>query len=52
MEKIMGSSEIKDSFQKLGVTPLFSTPSRVNEIARKDSIAAGDQIKKLNIPKE
>ena len=52
MEKIMSSSEIKDSFQKLGVTPLFSTPSRVNEIARKDSIAAGDQIKKLNIPKE
>jgi hypothetical protein len=34
------------------VTPLFSAPEKVNEIARKDSIAAGELIKKLNLPKE
>jgi tripartite-type tricarboxylate transporter receptor subunit TctC len=52
LEKIMSSSDVKDSYLKLGVTPLFSTPERVNEIARKDSIAAGELIKKLNLPKE
>jgi tripartite-type tricarboxylate transporter receptor subunit TctC len=52
LEKIMNSPEVKESYLKLGVTPLFSTPGRVNEIARRDSVAAGEQIKRLNIPKE
>lgn len=52
LEKIMSSPEVKDSFLKLGVTPLYSTPDKVNEIAKKESIAAGEQINKLNLPKE
>jgi len=52
LEKIMTSAEVKDSFLKLGVTPLYSSPERVNEIARRDLVVAGDLIKKLNIPKE
>jgi hypothetical protein len=34
------------------VTPLYSTPGKVNEIVRKEMKTAGEQIKKLNIPKE
>ena len=52
LERIMTSAEIKDSFVKLGVTPLYSSPEKVNEIARRDLVVAGDLIKKLNIPKE
>lgn len=52
LEKIMTSTEVKDSFMKLGVAPLYSSPERVNEIARRDLVLAGDLIKKLNIPKE
>lgn len=52
LEKIMSSPEVKDSFLKLGVSPLYSTPDKVNEIAKKESIAAGEQINKLNLPKE
>lgn len=52
LEKIMNSAEVKDSFMKLGVQPLYSSPERVNEIAKRDLILAGDLIKKLNIPKE
>lgn len=52
LEKIMNSPDVKDSFLKLGVTPLFSAPGKVNEIVKRDSVAAGEQIKKLNIPRE
>ena len=52
LEKIMSSAEVKDSFMKLGVQPLYSSPERVNEIARRDLVLAGDLIKKLNIQKE
>ena len=52
LEKVMNLPEVKESYLKIGVTPLFSAPEKVNEIARKDSIAAGELIKKLNLPKE
>lgn len=52
LEKVMSSADVKESYFKLGVTPLYSAPAKVNEITRKDLKAAGDQIKKLNIPKE
>ena len=52
LEKVMASPEVQESYLKLGVTPLYSSPGKVNEIVRKEMKAAGDQIKKLNIPKE
>jgi tripartite-type tricarboxylate transporter receptor subunit TctC len=52
LEKVMASPEIQESYLKLGVTPLYSSSAKVNEIVRKEVKAAGDQINKLNIPKE
>ena len=52
LEKVMASTEVQESYLRLGVTPLYSTPGKVNEIVRKEMKTAGDQIKKLNIPKE
>jgi tripartite-type tricarboxylate transporter receptor subunit TctC len=52
LEKIMNSAEVKDSFLKLGVAPLYSSPEKVTEIAKRDSVSAAEQIKKLNLPKE
>lgn len=52
LEKIMSSPEVQESYLKLGVTPLYSSSTKVNEIVRKEMKAAGDQINKLNIPKE
>jgi tripartite-type tricarboxylate transporter receptor subunit TctC len=52
LEKVMASTEVQESYLRLGVTPLYSTPGKVNEIVRKEAKFAGDQIKKLNIPKE
>ena len=52
LEKIMNSAEVKDSFLKLGVAPLYSSPEKVTEIAKRDSVSAGEQIKRLNLPKE
>jgi tripartite-type tricarboxylate transporter receptor subunit TctC len=52
LEKVMASSEVQESYLRLGVTPLYSTPGKVNEIVRKEAKLAGDLIKRLNIPKE
>jgi tripartite-type tricarboxylate transporter receptor subunit TctC len=52
LEKIMTSTDVKDTFLKLGVTPLYSSPEKVTEIAKRDLVFAGELIKKLNIPKE
>ena len=52
LEKIMNSAEVKDSFLRLGVAPLYSSPEKVTEIAKRDSVGAAEQIKKLNLPKE
>jgi len=52
LEKVMASPEVQESYLKLGVTPLYSSPAKVNEIVRKEMKAAGEQINKLNIPKE
>ena len=52
LEKIMNSAEVKDSFLSLGVAPLYSSPEKVTEIAKRDSVGAAEQIKKLNLPKE
>ena len=52
LEKVMASAEVQESYLRLGVTPLYSTPGKVNEIVRKEAKLAGDLIKRLNIPKE
>jgi tripartite-type tricarboxylate transporter receptor subunit TctC len=52
LEKVMASPEVQESYLRLGVTPLYSTPGKVNEIVRKEAKLAGNLIKKLNIPKE
>jgi tripartite-type tricarboxylate transporter receptor subunit TctC len=52
LQKIMVSNEVKEAYLKLGITPLYSAPERVNEIVRRDSPAAGEQIKKLNLAKD
>ena len=52
LQKIMGSNEVKEAYLKLGITPLYSSSERVNEIVRRDSPAAGEQIKKLNLAKD
>jgi tripartite-type tricarboxylate transporter receptor subunit TctC len=48
----MVSNEVKEAYLKLGITPLYSSPDRVNEIVRRDSVTAVEQIKKLNLAKE
>jgi tripartite-type tricarboxylate transporter receptor subunit TctC len=52
LQKIKVSNEVKEAYLKLGITPLYSAPERVNEIVRRDSPAAGEQIKKLNLAKD
>lgn len=50
--KIMTSQEIKDSFEKLGVTPLYSEPNKVFELSRKESPIIGEILKKAGVEKE
>jgi tripartite-type tricarboxylate transporter receptor subunit TctC len=50
--KIMTSSEIKDSFEKLGVTPLHSEPSKVFELSRKESPITGEILRKAGVERE
>jgi len=50
--KIMTSQEIKDSFEKLGVTPLYSEPSKVFELSRKESPIVGEILRKAGVEKE
>jgi len=50
--KIMASSEIKDSFEKLGVTPLHSEPSKVFELSRKESPITGEILRKAGVERE
>jgi tripartite-type tricarboxylate transporter receptor subunit TctC len=50
--KIMTSQEIKDSFEKLGVTPLYSEPSKVFELSRKESPIIGEILRKAGVEKE
>ena len=48
----MVSNEIKESFEKLGVTPLYSAPEKVFELSRRDSPIIGEVIKKAGVEKE
>ena len=50
--KIMTSQEIKDSFEKLGVTPLDSEPNKVFELSRKESPIIGEILRKAGVEKE
>ena len=50
--KIMTSQEIKDSFEKLGVTPLYSEPNKVFELSRKESPIIGEILRKAGVEKE
>jgi len=50
--KIMVSNEIKESFEKLGVTPLYSAPEKVFELSRRDSPIIGEVMKKAGVEKE
>jgi tripartite-type tricarboxylate transporter receptor subunit TctC len=50
--KIMTSQEIKDSFEKLGVTPLYSEPNKVFELSRKESPIVGEILRKAGVEKE
>ena len=52
LSKIMVSAEIKEAFDKLGITPLFSTPARVHEIAKRDSPIIGELLRKSGVEKE
>jgi len=52
LEKIMVSNEIKESFEKLGVTPLYSAPEKVFELSRRDSPIIGEVMKKAGVEKE
>lgn len=50
--KIMQTQEIKDAFEKLGVTALHSEPSKVFELSRKESPIIGEVFRKAGIEKE
>ena len=50
--KIMTSSEIKDAFERLGVTPLYSKPEVVFEKSRAESPIIGEVMRKAGIEKE
>ena len=50
--KIMVSNEIKESFEKLGVTPLYTAPAKVFELSRKDSPIIGEVMKRAGVEKE
>jgi tripartite-type tricarboxylate transporter receptor subunit TctC len=50
--KIMVSTEIRDSFEKLGVNPLHSEPGKVFELSRQESPVIGEIIRKAGIEKE
>ena len=50
--KIMTSQEIKDSFEKLGVTPLYSESNKVFELSRKESPIVGEILRKAGVEKE
>ena len=50
--KIVLTSEIKDAFEKLGVTPLYSKPEVVFEKSRAESPIIGEVMRKAGIEKE
>lgn len=50
--KMMQTQEIKDAFEKLGVTALYSEPSKVFELSRKESPIIGEVFRKAGIEKE
>jgi tripartite-type tricarboxylate transporter receptor subunit TctC len=50
--KIMNTSEIKDAFERLGVTPLYSKPEVVFEKSRAESPIIGEVMRKAGIEKE
>lgn len=50
--KIMLTNEIKDAFEKLGVTPLYSAPAKVFELSRKDTPVIGEVMRKAGVEKE
>ncbi len=50
--KITASTEIRDSFEKLGVNPLHSEPGKVFELSRKESPMIGEIIRKAGVEKE
>ena len=52
LAKIMVSQEIKDAFEKLGLTPLYSAPAKVFELSRKDSPIIGEVMRRAGVEKE
>lgn len=52
LSKIMVTQEIKDAFEKLGVSPLYSKPEVVFEKSRAESPIIGEIMKRAGIEKE
>ena len=52
LSKIMVTIEIKESFEKLGVTPLYSKPDAIFEKSRAESPIIGEVMRKAGIEKE
>ena len=50
--KIMATADIKDAFERLGVTPLYSKPEVVFEKSRAESPIIGEVMRKAGIEKE
>ena len=50
--KIMATADIKDAFERLGVTPLYSKPEVVFEKSRAESPIIGEVMRKAGLEKE
>lgn len=52
LSKIMVAADTRESFEKLGITPLYSKPEGVFERSRADSPVIGEILRKAGIEKE
>ncbi len=52
LSKVMATQEIKEAFERLGVSPLYSKPEAVFEKSRAESPIIGEVMKKAGIEKE
>jgi tripartite-type tricarboxylate transporter receptor subunit TctC len=52
LSKVMTTQEMRDAFEKLGVTPLYSKPDAIFEKSRAESPIIGEVMKKAGIEKE
>ena len=52
LSKVMATQEIKDAFEKLGVSPLYTKPEAVFEKSRAESPIIGEVMKRAGIEKE